>query len=300
MIKKNSMKILGYKLVKEILDEIVRKKELPNLIINGKSGTGKNLLVNYLLDNLYQEKRNERVLNLNICDERGISVIREKIKCFANLQVYENGNKPSYKVIVFDNAEYISSDAQNALRRIIEMTNNLTRFIFITNNSKCLIDPIISRCLYLNLNFNEIDEKIKYYKSEYKSVKQDMIKYVIDVSKNNFDLEKNTLRELNNSEEVRERFKKLEEKVNEMKDKIKDKDINNMIGILNEIKNETDFNLLDLTKYFYKNLIREKKLKIEQIFKVNQEFYNFNKKILMGGDINLNFVNFYLNLSKII
>jgi len=294
------MKILGYKLVKEILDEIVRKKELPNLIINGKSGTGKNLLVNYLLDNLYQEKRNERVLNLNICDERGISVIREKIKCFANLQVYENGNKPSYKVIVFDNAEYISSDAQNALRRIIEMTNNLTRFIFITNNSKCLIDPIISRCLYLNLNFNEIDEKIKYYKSEYKSVKQDMIKYVIDVSKNNFDLEKNTLRELNNSEEVRERFKKLEEKVNEIKDKIKNKDVNNMIGILNEIKNYTDFNLLDLTKYFYKNLIREKKLKIEQIFKINQEFYNFNKKILMGGDINLNFVNFYLNLSKII
>ena len=294
------MKILGYKLVKEILDEIVKKKELPNLIINGKSGTGKNLLVNYLLDNLYQEKKNERVLNLNICDERGISVIREKIKCFANLQVYENGDKPSYKVIVFDNAEYISSDAQNALRRIIEMTNNLTRFIFITNNSKCLIDPIISRCLYLNLNFNEIDEKIKYYKSEYKSVKQDTIKYVIDVSKNNFDLEKNILRELNNSEEVRERFKKLEEKVNEIKDKIKNKDINNMIGILNEIKNNTDFNLLDLTKYFYKNLIREKKLKIEQIFKINQEFYNFNKKILMGGDINLNFVNFYLNLSKII
>ena len=294
------MKILGYKLVKEILDEIVKKKELPNLIINGKSGMGKNLLVDYLLDNLYEEKKKERVLNLNICDERGISVIREKIKCFANMQVYEEGNKPSYKVIVFDNAEYISSDAQNALRRIIEMTNNLTRFIFITNNSKCLIDPIISRCLFLNLNFEETEEKLKFYKGEYKLVKQDIIKYVIETSKNNFDLEKNVLRELNNSEDERNKFKRMEKTVLEMKEKIGEIDVKKMINILNEVRDETGFNLLDLTNYFYKMLLKDKKLKIEQIFKVNNEFYNFQKKIIMGGDINLNFVNFYLNLSKII
>ena len=294
------MKILGYKLVKEILDEIVKKKELPNLIINGKSGMGRNLLVDYLLDNLYGEKKKERVLNLNICDERGISVIREKIKCFANMQVYEEGNKPSYKVIVFDNAEYISSDAQNALRRIIEMTNNLTRFIFITNNSKCLIDPIISRCLFLNLNFEETEEKLKFYKGEYKLVKQDIIKYVIETSKNNFDLEKNVLRELNNSEEERNKFKRMEKTVLEMKEKIVEIDVKKMINILNQVRDETGFNLLDLTNYFYKMLLKDKKLKIEQIFKVNNEFYNFQKKIIMGGDINLNFVNFYLNLSKII
>lgn len=294
------MKILGYKLVKEILDEIVKKKELPNLIINGKSGMGKNLLVDYLLDNLYEEKKKERVLNLNICDERGISVIREKIKCFANMQVYEEGNKPSYKVIVFDNAEYISSDAQNALRRIIEMTNNLTRFIFITNNSKCLIDPIISRCLFLNLNFEETEEKLRFYKGEYKLVKQDIIKYVIETSKNNFDLEKNVLRELNNSEDERNKFKRMEKTVLEMKEKIGEIDVKKMINILNEVRDETGFNLLDLTNYFYKMLLKDKKLKIEQIFKVNNEFYNFQKKIIMGGDINLNFVNFYLNLSKII
>jgi DNA polymerase III delta prime subunit len=294
------MKIIGYKLVLEILDEIINKKELPNLIINGQSGVGKNLLVNYLLDNLYGEKKKDKVLNLNICDERGISVIREKIKCFANLQVNQDGNKPSYKVIVFDNAEHISSDAQNALRRIIEMTNNLTRFIFITKNPKNLIDPIISRCLFLNLNFEENEEKVKYYKSKFKSVKLDMIRLVIEKSKNNFDLENNILKELNNSKTERDKVKMIESKVLEIRSQLKDININKIIELLNEIKNDNDFNLLDLTDYFCKNLIKDKKMSVEQIFKINNEYYNFNKLVTMGGDINLNFVNFYLNLSKII
>lgn len=294
------MKIIGYKLVLEILDEIINKKELPNLIINGQSGVGKNLLVNYLLDNLYGEKKKDKVLNLNICDERGISVIREKIKCFANLQVNQDGNKPSYKVIVFDNAEHISSDAQNALRRIIEMTNNLTRFIFITKNPKNLIDPIISRCLFLNLNFEENEEKVKYYRSKFKSVKLDMIRLVIEKSKNNFDLENNILKELNNSKTERDKVKMIESKVLEIRSQLKDININKIIELLNEIKNDNDFNLLDLTDYFCKNLIKDKKMSVEQIFKINNEYYNFNKLVTMGGDINLNFVNFYLNLSKII
>lgn len=294
------MKIIGYKLVLEILDEIINKKELPNLIINGQSGVGKNLLVNYLLDNLYGEKKKDKVLNLNICDERGISVIREKIKCFANLQVNQDGNKPSYKVIVFDNAEHISSDAQNALRRIIEMTNNLTRFIFITKNPKNLIDPIISRCLFLNLNFEENEEKVKYYRNKFKSVKLDMIRLVIEKSKNNFDLENNILKELNNSKTERDKVKMIESKVLEIRSQLKDININKIIELLNEIKNDNDFNLLDLTDYFCKNLIKDKKMSVEQIFKINNEYYNFNKLVTMGGDINLNFVNFYLNLSKII
>jgi len=155
--------IIGYESVVDIFNNICHSKNLPNLTIYGAPGSGKSYLVNWLLAKLFRNHFKERVLYMSLNDERGISTMREKIKAFSNIQVKENSEIPSFKVIVFDQAEYISLDAQNALRRIIELSNNISRFIFITRNTRCIIDPILSRCLQLNLNTNAQTVRIQKY-----------------------------------------------------------------------------------------------------------------------------------------
>lgn len=155
--------IIGYESVVDIFNNICLSKNLPNLTIFGEGGSGKSYLVNWLLAKLFKNHFKERVLYMSLNDERGISTMREKIKAFSNIQVKENPDIPSFKVIVFDQAEYISLDAQNALRRIIEVSNNISRFIFLTRNTRCIIDPILSRCLQLNLNTYAQTNRSKKY-----------------------------------------------------------------------------------------------------------------------------------------
>ena len=155
--------IIGYELIVEIFNNICVAKNIPNLLIHGESGSGKSYLTNYLLHELFKSHFKERVLYMSIHDERGISTIRDKIKAFSNIQVKEYSDVPSVKVIIFDQAEYISLDAQNALRRIIETSNNITRFIFITQNTRAIIDPLLSRCIHLNLNTSIQKSRIDRY-----------------------------------------------------------------------------------------------------------------------------------------
>jgi len=155
--------IIGYELIVEIFNNICLVKNIPNLLIHGESGSGKSYLTNYLLHELFKSHFKERVLYMSIHEERGISTIRDKIKAFSNIQVKEYSHIPSVKVIIFDQAEYISLDAQNALRRIIETSNNITRFIFITQNTRAIIDPLLSRCIHLNLNTSIQKSRIDRY-----------------------------------------------------------------------------------------------------------------------------------------
>jgi len=176
--------IIGYESVVDIFNNICLSKNLPNLTIYGNSGSGKSYLVNWLLTKLFKNHFKERVLYMSLNDERGISTMREKIKAFSNIQVKDNIDIPSFKVIVFDQAEYISLDAQNALRRIIELSNNISRFIFITRNTRCIIDPILSRCLQLNLNTNSQLIRIQKYYDFFPKIKRNIIEDVCSTYQN--------------------------------------------------------------------------------------------------------------------
>ncbi|WP_367834542.1 AAA family ATPase, partial [Vulcanisaeta sp. JCM 16159] len=92
---------------------------------------------------LYGDAWRENTLELNASDERGITTIRERVKEFARTAPM---GKAPYKLIILDEADNMTSDAQQALRRMMEMYANVTRFILIANYVSRIIDPIQSRC----------------------------------------------------------------------------------------------------------------------------------------------------------
>lgn len=141
-------------------EEVVRamktcteKRNLPHLLFYGPPGTGKTSLILAVAKELYGATHyRDRVLELNASDERGIDVIRNKVKKFAQFAVGNQKHEetgeilPPFKIIILDEADSLTKDAQAALRRIIENYTKVTRFCIICNYISRIIDPLTSRC----------------------------------------------------------------------------------------------------------------------------------------------------------
>lgn len=147
------------------LKKVLKTKNLPHLIFFGPSGCGKTSTILALSKELFGEKLyNDRVIELNASDERGINVIRDKIKKYAKKAINPNENAPPWKIIILDEADNMTSDSQFALRRIMEEYSKLTRFCIICNYHNKIIDPINSRCALFRfkpIKENEIFNKLK-------------------------------------------------------------------------------------------------------------------------------------------
>ncbi|GAY25016.1 replication factor C small subunit [Desulfurococcaceae archaeon AG1] len=125
------------------LKVFVKEKNMPHLLFTGPPGVGKTTVALALVHDLYGEGYRRYVLEMNASDERGIDVIRTKVKEFARSAVV--GDVP-FKVIILDEADNMTADAQQALRRLMEMYVSTTRFILMANYSSKIIEPIQSRC----------------------------------------------------------------------------------------------------------------------------------------------------------
>jgi replication factor C subunit 2/4 len=129
------------------LKSVVVNKNIPHLIFFGPSGCGKTSTILALAKDLFGiNNYMNRIIEFNASDERGINIVRDKIKNYAKQSVKVIDNIPPWKIIILDEADTMTMDSQFALRRIMEQYAKITRFCIICNYHNKIIDPIISRC----------------------------------------------------------------------------------------------------------------------------------------------------------
>ncbi len=156
---KNLSEIVGQKPIIEHLQAYVDAKSIPHLLFSGPAGVGKTTAAICMARALFGELSHD-FLELNASDERGIDVVRNKIKDFARTRSISG----DFKIIFLDESDSLTSDAQNALRRTMEQYTASCRFILSCNYSSKIIEPIQSRCAifrFTRLNKAEIVEYLK-------------------------------------------------------------------------------------------------------------------------------------------
>ena len=145
---KNIDEILYNEDIKIIIKKFINNKNIPNIILYGYHGIGKTSLVNIIVNSVYNNNK-DMVLELNNSDDRGINIIRN-IREYARqpsvLSYIKNNNNNLHKLIILDEADSLTFEAQYALRRIIELYSSNIRFCMICNNMSKLDEALISRC----------------------------------------------------------------------------------------------------------------------------------------------------------
>jgi replication factor C small subunit len=136
--------IVNQKEIVSRLKTFVAEKNLPHLLLVGPAGVGKTTSILALARDLYGRNYRNFILELNASDERGINVIREKVKNFARTAAM--ASPVSFKILIMDEADHLTNDAQHALRRTMEIYTRTCRFCLLGNYSENIIDPIQSRC----------------------------------------------------------------------------------------------------------------------------------------------------------
>jgi replication factor C small subunit len=145
-------KVVGQQEIIKRVSSLVQALNIPHLLLAGPAGTGKSTLALIIVKELFKEKWKENYLELNASDERGIDVVRQKVKNFARTKAIE---KIPFKVIFLDEADALTKEAQQALRRTMENYTNTCRFIMSCNYSSRIIDPIQSRCVIFRFKLLE-------------------------------------------------------------------------------------------------------------------------------------------------
>jgi len=134
---------------------------IPHLLFAGRAGTGKTSVALCLARQLLGSNWRSYTLELNASDERGIRMVRERVKSFSRHSRGTLGNIP-YSLIILDECDQMTSSAQTALRRIMETSSRISRFILIANYSSKIIEPIQSRCAVFRFSAVRKEDMIKH------------------------------------------------------------------------------------------------------------------------------------------
>jgi len=167
---KEFSEVKGQKEIVKRIKAFVEMKNMPHLMFAGPAGVGKSTLALVVARNLFKDSWHQNFLELNASDERGIDIIRNKVKDFARTRAI--GDVP-FKIIFLDECDALTREAQQSLRRTMENYTATCRFVLSCNYSSKIIDPIQSRCamfrfkplgkkeIFSILEKIEKDEKIK-------------------------------------------------------------------------------------------------------------------------------------------
>lgn len=314
--------------IKQLKSQL-NKNNLPHLLFHGPAGTGKTSTILALTKQLYGPQSSpfwhSRVLELNASDDRGISIVRDKIKTFATLTIsnpskhdLENYICPPFKIIILDEADSMTKDAQAALRRTMELYSNVTRFVVVCNYVTKIIDPIKSRCT--NIRFNRLDNEDSLNRLSYIAEKENLslinsnevLKQILQNS--NGDLRK-AITLLQSASKISAATKEdmSTELINELTGKVDTEVIATFFNFLRSknvqkitlfIKEEfiqkgfsCEIVIQQLHDYIYSDTTNDAVLK-EDDEKVHWLFFETDCKLVNGGNEFIQLLNFSLQLSQ--
>lgn len=154
--------VMGQEETVKSLKAFVKRKNMPNMLFAGPPGVGKTTCALALAHELFGDSIHGNFLELNASDDRGIDIVRGRIKDFA--RSVSMGDAP-FKLIFLDEGDALTTDAQQALRRTMEANSSVTRFIISANYSSRIIEPIQSRCAvfrFMPLNAKEMHKALEH------------------------------------------------------------------------------------------------------------------------------------------
>jgi replication factor C subunit 2/4 len=271
---------------------------LPHLLFFGPSGCGKTSTILALAKDLFKDKFEDRVIELNASDERGINVIREKIKKYAQEAITLDKNIPPWKLIILDEADSMTPESQYALRRIMEEYSKLTRFCIICNYHNKIIDPIISRCSihrFRPISKDKIVEKVKEILEKEEKKIDDNILYKIaelcegDLRKSINYLQRCCSIENPSLEDVYEMFGMIKYKLlNKWLNYCLDKNEQKVLKIIDKFTND-GFSIVNQIKEIV-NLLKKSNIESNKLSKIFIKITEVENNLLKGCDEYIQFV----------
>ncbi|CAH2353780.1 replication factor C subunit 2 [[Candida] railenensis] len=310
----------------KVLKKALQNANLPHMLFCGPPGTGKTSTVLALAKQLYGPRLfKSRVLELNASDERGISIVRQKIKNFARLTISNptaedlaNYPCPPYKIIILDEADSMTNDAQSALRRTMETYSAVTRFCLICNYITRIIEPLASRCSkfrYRSLDNENALNRLKYI-SEMENVPLENDQVLPEVLRlSNGDLRKaitylqsaKRLDELSSTSGMQTDVSKStiqeiagvvpDDLVVELISKINSKDSQALVSYVHEIILQ-GWGAQQLIDQLHDSFILNEDISSEIKNSISQDLFSTDKKLNNGTDEHIQLLNLCLSISS--
>jgi replication factor C small subunit len=285
--------ISGQEHIVSKLKNYVVKKSIPNLLFAGPPGIGKTCCAVALANEIFGSNFSQNFLELNASDERGIGVVRGAIKDFARTIPHNT----SFKIIFLDEADALTTDAQQALRRTMEKYTGTVRFILNANYSSKLISPIQSRCSLFKfrpLKKEEIYNRIKFIVNEEKlTITEDAINAINDISEGDVRTSINILQSAaSTSENITEKEIYLvsntaqPQEVIELINNCLEKDFLKSREILFRLLFDHGLSGEDVILQIYKRIVSfsEEKIPISKKLKIIDKIAEFNYRLVEGAN----------------
>lgn len=306
--------------VVKMLNKVLETGELPHLLFYGPPGSGKTSSMLAICRELFGPKRfHERVIELNASDERGINIVRKKIVTFAKNSIGTADPDylcPPYKVIILDEADAMTTEAQSALRKVMEDHSNITRFCFICNYINQIISPIISRCVPFRFKPIEGPEMIK--KLSYITYKEELecdsncIECVVEVSNGDMRKAITFLQNLKYISKIKKR-KLIPHDVYDAANCIPTDHMNVLWKKCKKPLKKTDitpirnigihlqrlgYPINNILNKIQKCLVNDEEITDKQKAKISMHLSNFERRLIEGGDEYIQLLNslLYINI----